>query len=132
VFEAGERSDPWQEVACFANPDGRAPGRHATTEHAPRVNESMGGARHAIEPHTSLRDKSTERFAHMLGEALERGHNDQRYDRLVLVAPPRFLGALHDVLDKQLTGCVSNEFQHDFTALRGEDIRHRLAPQLRM
>ena len=87
VFEATGRSEPWQEVACFANPDGRAPGRHATTERAPRVNESMGGARHAIEPHTSLRDKSTERFAHMLGEALERGRNDPV--GAILAAPVR-------------------------------------------
>lgn len=130
LFEATGRSDPWQEVACFANPDGRAPGRHATTEHAPRVNESMGSARHAIEPHTSLRDKSAERFAHMLNEALERGRNDQRYEQLVLVAPPRFLGTLHGVLDKQLAGCVSGEVQHDFTALRGDEIRSRLPPQL--
>lgn len=130
VFEASGRSDPWQEVACFANPDGRAPGRHATTERAPRVNDSMGSARHAIEPHTSLRDKSAERFAHMLGEALEHGRNDQRYDHLVLVAPPRFLGTLHGVLDKQLTACVSGEVGHDFTELRSDEIRHRLPPQL--
>ena len=31
VFEATGRSEPWQEVACFANPDGRAPGRHICT-----------------------------------------------------------------------------------------------------
>ncbi|MFK2905041.1 host attachment protein [Dyella ginsengisoli] len=130
LFEATGRSEPWQEVACFANPDGRAPGRHATTERAPRVNESMGSARHAIEPHTTLRDKSTDQFAHMLGDALQRGHDDHRYQHLVLVAPPRFLGALHGALDKQVAGCVSGEIQHDFTALRGDEIRSRLPPQL--
>lgn len=130
VSEAAERTAPWQEVACFANPDGRAPGRDATTERAPRVNDSMGRARHAIEPHTSLRDKSSARFAQMLGEELERGLEDGCYDRLVLVAPPRFMGALHAALDKRLADRVSSEVGHDFTALPGEEIRRRLPPLL--
>ena len=130
VFEATGRSEPWQEVACFANPDGRAPGRHATTERAPRVNESMGGARHAIEPHTTLRDKSTERFAHMLGEALERGRNDQRYERLVLVAPPRFLGHLREVISGPVRALVGASLDHDLTAVPEHELPARLADVL--
>jgi protein required for attachment to host cells len=130
LFETTGRSEPWQEVACFANPDGRAPGRHATTERAPRVNESMGGARHAIEPHTTLRDKSTDQFAHMLGDALQRGHDDHRYQHLVLVAPPRFLGTLHGVLDKALRERISGELQNDFTALDELDVRERVMREL--
>lgn len=126
LFEVRGKHEPWNELACFTNPDGRAPGREATTERAPRVNESANAARHAIEPQTTLRDKSNDRFAHMINDALERGLHDHRYERLVLVAPPRFLGRLHRTLGKLLKGCVTGEIRHNFTSLRGEEIRARM------
>ena len=130
LFEVRARNEPWNELACFTNPDGRAPGRDATTERAPRVNESANAARHAIEPHTTLREKSMERFAHIINDALERGLHDHRYHKLVLVAPPRFLGRLHNVLGKLLQDCVAGEIRHNFTSLRGEEIRARLPARM--
>ncbi|WP_017464142.1 host attachment protein [Dyella ginsengisoli] len=130
VFESDRRGGPWTVVSCLANPDGRAPGRDATTERAPRTMESVGSARHAIEPHTSLRDKSSERFARMLRDELERGCTERRCEQLVLVAPPRFLGTLHGVLDKALRERVSGELHNDFTALEELDVRERVLREL--
>ncbi|WP_049622367.1 host attachment protein [Frateuria defendens] len=118
------------EVACFANPDGRLPGRELVTERPPRVDESVGGARHAIEPHTTLREKSTERFARTLSAALERGRLDRLYERLVLVAPARFLGALHGCIGKPLLGRVVGEVRRNFTALPTPEILERLPRRL--
>jgi protein required for attachment to host cells len=130
LFESEAFNKALNEVACFTNPDGRAPGRDATTERAPRVNESVGPARHAIEPHTTLRDKSTDRFARTLNAALERGRNDSHFDRLILVAPPRFLGTLHSSLGKGLTECVTGEIRRNLTALAPAEIQARLSRHL--
>lgn len=126
LFESESFNKGLSEVACFTNPDGRSPGRNATTERAPRVNESANSARHAIEPHTSLRDKSTDRFARTLNAALEQGRNNNHFDQLVLIAPPRFLGTLHNNLGKGLTECVVGEIRRNLTALPPEEIRSRL------
>ena len=72
VFEAGE-DDRLNEVACFVDPDARAGESGLTTDRPPTVNESMGFARHSIEPHTPLRDKISARFARLLCDALEAG-----------------------------------------------------------
>ncbi|MBU6248754.1 MAG: host attachment protein [Xanthomonadaceae bacterium] len=132
VFESDRPGGAWTVVSCFSNPDGHAPGRHATTDRAPRVAESVGTTRHAIEPHTSLRDKSTERFARTLCDELERGCSERRCERLVLVAPPRFLGALHGVLDPALRERVSGELHNDFTTLPEPDVRERVLHELRV
>lgn len=126
LFATAAADEPLTEVACFSNPEGRAAGRDLTTDRPPRVNESVGDVRHAIEPHTTLREKSAGRFARTLNDALESGHNDRRYDRLVLIAPPRFLGALHESCGKQVRALVVAEIRHDLTMLPPSEIRERL------
>lgn len=118
------------EVGYFANPEGRTHGRDSTTGRPPSVDESMGAARHTIQPHTTLREKSAERFARTLTAALERGRNEHRYERLVLVAPPRFLGVLHGTFDRPLRDCVAGEVRRDLTAMPPASIRSRLPARL--
>src|SRR5215471_15383407 len=96
LFEPAPTDGRLVEIECFINPEGRAGARRTTTHRPPTVNESVGTARHAIEPHMTPREKTASRFAHTLSVALERGRARCRYERLVLVAPPRFLGALHE------------------------------------
>lgn len=126
IFEAGE-DDRLNEVACFVDPDARAGESGLTTDRPPTVNESMGFARHSIEPHTPLRDKISARFARLLCDALEAGRNERRFEHLVLVAPPRFLGALHKALGEALRKHVVREIRHDFTELPAHDLQQRLS-----
>lgn len=130
LFETTAAGAGLAEVDCFTNPEGRGPAARRVEDRLPRVHESVGPARHAIEPHTSAHDKAADRFARSLGEALERGRLDRRYERLILVAPPRFLGALHTHLDKPLRDCVAGEIRRDLTALPPDQIRSRLPPHL--
>lgn len=128
LFSNQERGAALTEIECFANPDGDI--RHTTTHRPPTVNESVGPARHGIEPHTTLREKATDRFAKSLSDALERGRVDHRFDRLVLVAPSRFLGALHDNLRKPLRDRVSGEVSKNLTTLAADELRSRLPAEL--
>jgi protein required for attachment to host cells len=130
LFETATPADTLTEVACFANPGGRSPGRSFTTGRPPSVHESLGATRHSIEPHTTLRAKTTDRFARTLNDELERARNGHRYDRLVIVAPPRFLGALHGTFSKPLRECVVAEVKRNLTALHPSDIRAHLPRQL--
>lgn len=132
VFEladAGNRKK-LAEVACYANPDARLPGKESTTDRPPTVNESMGNTRHAIEPHTTLREKKADRFARTLNAALEQGRQERRYESLVLVAPSRFLGALHGCMDKPLRDRVIESIHHDYTALPVAELRERLPTKI--
>ena len=130
LFEAASSDDALNELACFANPGGRSHGRNFTTARSPAVNESIGAARYSIEPHTPLREKTTDRFARTIKDELERARNDHRYARLVIVAPPGFLGALHGTFPKPLRDCVVAEVKRNLTALRTSDIRSHLPSRL--
>lgn len=119
------------ELEDFVNPDGREIGRDAP----PRTMENLGTVRHVIEPHTSLEDRSAERFARELNEVLEQGLGNRRYERLILTAPPHFLDTLQHALGKQVGACVVAHLDKDLTTLPKSEIQCRVAtvePQIRM
>lgn len=126
LFELPKKDANLIEIACYAHPDSRTPGRHPAHGRLPRTQESNGAARHAIEPRTTLRIKHQDQFAAILSDVVRRGRLERRYDQLVLIAPPRFLGALHKHLDEQTLACVVDEIGNDFLKLSTADLRPRI------
>ncbi|HEX6834056.1 MAG TPA: host attachment protein [Rudaea sp.] len=122
--------DVLSELRCYANAQRRAGNRGESSDRAPTVNESVGQARHALEPHTDARQKSADVFARSLRDELDHGRTAHHFQRLVLIAPPRFLGALHAAFDKPLRDTVVAEIRRDFTRMSPNHIRAALAPRL--
>ena len=54
-------------------------------------------------------------FAKELVERLEAARNQHRYDRLALIASPRFLGRLRAGMGKELRALVSDEIDKDLS-----------------
>jgi len=127
LFEFASSGQKLVEIACFDNPEARIHG--IARDRLPRVNESSDGIRHAIEPRTTMMEKSVDRFARSLIDELENGRTQQRYDQLILVAPPRFRGALHRHVDKPLKNCISAEISRDLTTWPVERIFEQLQPR---
>ncbi len=118
------------EQRCFENPEGRAGGRHLTTHRQPSVNESVGSARHAYQPHTTPREKYATQFARELRDAVEETLADGTFAGVALVAPPRFLGVLHRVFPKPLRAQVVAEVRHDLAGQPPAAIRMHLPSRL--
>jgi protein required for attachment to host cells len=114
------------ELACFVNPDARRPARELSRDRPPRVTESVGTHRHAIEPRTSVADKVSRRFARELVDALRHAHDEGRFTRLMLVAPPRFLGMLNAAIPKSLRTSVADELALDLGTLDADALHERL------
>lgn len=126
LFEMGtlESGHPLLEIATFVNPEGR--GRGANPDRLPRVQESMNSARHAVEPRISRREKSVDLFVEELNATLENGRVTHRYERLVLVALPHFLGKLRAKLNPQVSRHVVAEVPHELTTRQPDEIRSYL------
>jgi protein required for attachment to host cells len=71
-------------------------GRNATG----MVFESVGGARHLAAPHYDMREEIRRRFAQDVARHINAARAEHRFERLVLIAPPRMLGDLRAHLDK--------------------------------
>jgi protein required for attachment to host cells len=130
LFESERRNEPLRELATFINPEARMSGSQITTDRPPSVDESMGPARHVIQPHTNLRDKQAERFARELAAVCGQGHAKRQFERLVLAAPARFLGKLRSSLDTSVRDCIAGTVGLDLVRLRDAEIHERVVQWL--
>lgn len=126
LFELPKKGANLTEIACYTHPDSRTPGQHPVHGRLPRSQESQGPTRHAIEPRTSLRSKHAQHFADVLRDVIQQGRMEGRYDELILVAPPRFLGVLHERLDEQTLKHVVSEVPNDLITLSPAEVRAHL------
>jgi protein required for attachment to host cells len=95
-----------------------------------RVFESHGHANHAAAARTDPHRELKRGLAHKLADTLQTSLNDQRYDKLVLVAPPVTLGDLREALAKTVRARVTAELAHDFVKLPTSELQERLADVL--
>ncbi len=108
------------EVEDFLNPEGRLHNREITTDANPRLHGPGGlGARE--EP--SAVEHAVEMFSKRLGNYLEKARTDHRYDRLVLVAPPKFLGVMRKELGKEVEKLVADELGKDLSWFNARDLQ---------
>ncbi len=105
------------EVANLAHPAARQHDRDLASDRPGRSFDSAGQGRHAMEPEHHPHDQEAEEFALELANALEAGRNQHRYKRLVLVAPPEFLGRLRKHLHKDTARMVLAEIDKDLVHL---------------
>jgi protein required for attachment to host cells len=75
--------------------------------------------RHAFEPKESKHEHFAKLFAKRIAEYLDKGHQEKKYDRLVIVAGPRFLGMLRNELKPAVRELIQHEVKHEY--LQGSD-----------
>lgn len=71
-------------------------------------------------------DKHAAFFAKEVAEYLKAAYEKNHADRFILIAEPRFLGALRDKLDHTTRDAVSREIDKDLTKQSADDIRKKL------
>lgn len=113
------------ELESRLNPDGRARDRELVSDRASRMPEMAGRARGALEA-ASPEDHVAEQFARALCDTLERGRAQSAYERLVLVAPPEFLGWLRGTMGEHAATAIVAEINKNLTERSAEEIRDYL------
>jgi protein required for attachment to host cells len=72
-------------------------------------------------------DHAVEMFSKRIGGYLEKARTDRRYDQLVLVAPPKFLGLMRRELCKEVEKLVLDEVPKDLAWLNAREIEKYFA-----
>jgi len=91
--------------------------------------ESVGGARHAIEPHTDAHRHAESEFVRKVAKHLQQAAQQRRFDELVIVAAPRALGDVRAALDEPFRDkYVTLEIAHDWTKLSPTEVAAHLRP----
>ena len=108
VFEWVSRNADLRELLDLTNSQARLQ-EQALTSDRPGVGfSSRGQGRRRMQAANTEVDNTIGRFARELAAELKSGLDDGRYQRLVLMAGPSFLGQLRDQLDDQVSKRVAD------------------------
>jgi protein required for attachment to host cells len=83
-----------------------------------------------MEPRTDPHLVEEERFARKIVTVLDQAARRQRFDRLVLVAPPKLMGMLRGLLPPNLMDKVGGELTKDLTKIPSHELPEHLEPIL--
>ncbi|MGF1547725.1 MAG: host attachment protein [Thiotrichales bacterium] len=118
------------EVEDRVHSASRLHARDLVTERAPRVHDSHGLGRHAIEPATDVKTLEAESFAREVSQHLEDSRSAGRYQKLYLIAAPQFLGQLRGSLSHGVKSLIAGETDKNLTQHTVAEIRAQLPQYL--
>lgn len=108
---------PWQLVSEVRHEGSRSKASGLVGDRAgSRSSEGASVHHNALAPASSPKDVEKKRFAHSLGRTLDQGMRSGRFQRWVLVAPPRVAG----LVEKELTV----ELKKHLVATLAKDMSH--------
>jgi protein required for attachment to host cells len=111
-----------ERIAGQDNP----PSREQGTDRPGRSFASAGTHRAAMEE-TDWHQVAEERFAGEMAERLYKLAHAGRFDRLVVVAPPKVLGNLRKAFHKEVSGRITAEIPKELTSHPVHEIERLLA-----
>lgn len=126
VLERPVPAAPLRELEAEAAGHAAPPSRALGADRPGRVRESVGGARHAVEPRQDPHEAAEAAFAREVAERLERAAEAGRYGRFVVAAPPAFLGRLRPALGAETRRRLAGTLDRDLTRLPVRDIAKRI------
>lgn len=122
IFSDADPAMPMQEIEDMV--DAAAGMRAAETDSDRVAPKAAGKSSHGTggalptklyEDKLSHDDRAAESFARDINAYLLKARQEGKFDRLALVAEPRFLGVLRRLLDPQLKSLVCDEIDRDYT-----------------
>ncbi len=103
------------ELAHLDNPAVHSRTHDLGTERPARTMESMGTARHAIEPRTDFHRETKAAFARQIAHYVEEGASEKKFEELIVIAPPQMLGDLRADFGRRSLACLKATLDKDLT-----------------
>lgn len=126
IFAQNKHSGPLEPVAELEHPAGRLHGRDLVTDRPGRAFDSSGNGRHAMGQTVDPHEQENIRFAKTVAGKIDAARKKERFDRLVLVADPRFLGHLRHGLSSATRQRLTTELQKNLADADPKAIRSAL------
>ena len=123
ILQVTDRAQQLEEIEDLLNPEGRVHDRELISDAHPRFSGHGGAGPGSDREEMSATEHATELFAKRLGDYLDKARTAHRYDRLHLIAPPKFLGRLRKELGKEVQKLVAEELPKDLSWLNARDIQ---------
>jgi protein required for attachment to host cells len=117
-------------MEAFIHPEARLHEQDLVSDRPGRGFDRSGPGRHAEEPDTTVTEQETNNFALELSRFLLKGRSLGKFDALVLIAAPAFLGSLRERLDGPTRGRILLELAKNLVHLDAAAVRGYLPERL--
>ncbi|MBI4756709.1 MAG: host attachment protein [Betaproteobacteria bacterium] len=112
-------------VKEYEHPESRQKNAELVTDRAGYM-QSSGNGHGARQPQTEPKQNEMRNFAHELASELNSGRTTNRMQRIILVAPPAFMGLMNTVMDDQTSQLVTDRLEKDYTKAPPKDLASHL------
>lgn len=131
LYEWTTRAEPLRLIEELAHPEGRLREGDLDTDKSGASYESSAfGASSAAVRTVSATAHLAVVFAHRVALRIEQARVAHRFDRLVLVSGPRFLGLLRDELSEPTRALVRHEIVKNLGHASAQELKNHLEPEL--
>lgn len=121
LFENTGPGKGMKRVEDIPHPEGRLKNREINADKAGRAFDTFS-RRHGMSQDQEATDQVATVFAKLLGDKLDKARSQNRFQRLVMVADPRFLGELRATLDKNTAALVNATLDKDLGGVEDRDL----------
>ncbi|HZA15044.1 MAG TPA: host attachment protein [Myxococcaceae bacterium] len=118
----------WVKFEEIEHPASRMKSIGLVSDRPGRQLQSQGSHKKAaMEPRTNPHDVEEMRFAHSIAETLDLARAHDAFERLVIVAPPAFLGRLRQAISDRVRKAIYATLDKDYTHLDEDELHERVA-----
>lgn len=120
-----ENSGPGKGLSLkqeFPHAEGRLQNKDLTSDRQGRADDTRGGGHHNYENAVEPTEHVAQQFAKFLAQQLDHGRNENRYEQLILVAEPHFLGHLRSVISAPTLAKVIASIDKDLGNIDARDL----------
>lgn len=129
IFTASTPSSALEEIEGLVHTEGRLRDYDMTTDLPGRI-KNADGSGHAFEQATDPKKHEADNFARHVAQHVEAGHNSNKFEQLLIIAEPTFLGLVRKHLPDHIKTHVCFELDKNLTMQSIVDIRNHLPQYL--
>lgn len=126
IFSAKSRNGVLVETDDYLHAESRMKGRDLKTDTQGRAFDSGGQGRHAMGKEQEVDEREAEIFARELCEEIDKAAKASQFEKLYIIATPRFLGYLRAQMSTQAKSLIAGEVGKDLVNHDIPDIRKHL------
>jgi protein required for attachment to host cells len=122
IFSHDKKGQALLMVKEMRHPESRMHGSELEADRPGTSFQSKGPGKHAMSQQVSPKEHEAWKLSKELADALDHARMEDKFDQLVLVAAPRFLGNMRKTLSDQVNRLVTAELDKNIAHLPENEI----------
>ena len=123
ILHASGKTDPLSEHEVLTHPEGRTHTRDLTSDLPGHGSNHIGSGRHKMDPSSDPKYNEQSAFARQISNYLDELHKVKSIDKIMLAAPPGFLGLLREFMSDSISSLIAIELDKNLVHFSVEDLR---------